>query len=139
MDLDLETYARVMAELLSGPPREAVLARHGLTEESWSAVDTHWQDRLSEALADEEEGVHPLLAAYLAAYEAAQKALASPITIEQFAEVTRLLQATGDVRAALSRVGVSLSDFVQGSEHWSRRIAQEPEVEQRFEAVLRRG
>jgi hypothetical protein len=51
--------------------------------------------------------------------------------------VTRLMQASGDVRAALARVGVTLAEYTSGSQHWSRRMAEDPELERRFEAALR--
>lgn len=140
MDLDVEAYARVMAELAAaGEARADVLAAHGLDEDRWSTIDTHWQDRLSEALDDESDGAPPLIAAYASAYEAAQRSLSPLIPLEQFAQVTRLLHATGDLRAALARTGVAFSDYVRGSEHWSRQITADPEVERRFEAALRKG
>ncbi|WP_437964699.1 hypothetical protein WMF04_34185 [Sorangium sp. So ce260] len=138
MVLDLEAYATVMAQLAaSSGAQEDVLARHGLGEARWDAADTYWQARLSEAVADESDGVPALLAAYSAAYQAAQRAAAPPISLEQFAGVTRLLQSTGDVHAALAKVGVTLADYVRASEHWSRRMAQDPEPERRFREAIR--
>lgn len=138
MDLDLEAYATVMAELAAaGDARAEVLARRGLDEDRWDALDAEWQARLSEALDEDGDGVPALLAAYAAAYEAAQRALASPLPLEQFARVTRLLQATGDMQAALAREGVTLSDYVRSSEHWSRRMAEDPAEERRFQDALR--
>jgi hypothetical protein len=140
VDLDIEAYARVMAELCSAShatSRAEVFARHGLDEDQWDAIDARWQARLSEALDEDGDGVSALIAAYASAYEAAQRSLAAPISLEQFAHVTRLLHATGDLRAALAKVGVELSDYVRGSEHWSRKLATEPDLERRFEAALR--
>ncbi|WP_437313954.1 hypothetical protein [Sorangium sp. So ce385] len=138
MVLDLETYARVMARLAeSGGARAEVLARHGVDEARWDAADAHWQARLSGALADEDEPVPALLAAYCEAYQAASRAAAPPVSLEQFARVTSLLQSTGDVQAALAQVGVTLADYVRGSEHWSRRMAEDSGMERRFHAALR--
>lgn len=138
MDLDLETYAAVMAELVAaGDGRAAVLARRGLDEERWEAVDAAWQARIEEAMAEEGEGVPALLAAYAAAYGAAQRVLAPPISLEQFARITRFLQATGDIQAALAKVGATLADYVRSNEHWSRRMAEDPAEERRFQEALR--
>jgi hypothetical protein len=138
--LDIAAYARVMAELAAaGNARAEVLARHQLDEDGWDEIDTYWQDRLSAALDGTEDGAPALVSSYAAAYEAAQSAQAPAITLEQFARVTRLLQASGDLQASLSRVGVSLADYVRGSEHWSGQIAEDPELERRFEAALRGG
>ncbi|MFT3772981.1 MAG: hypothetical protein QM820_46960 [Minicystis sp.] len=138
MKLSIERYAAVMAELAAaGDARGVVLARHGLDEARWDAVDTYWQAQISAALDQEDDGVAEIISAYAAAYEAAQRALAPPISIEQFAMVTRLLQTSGDLRAALAKVGVSLADYVRGTEHWSRQLATDPDVERRFDDVLR--
>ena len=140
MDVEIETYAIWMAELASaGDARAEVLARHGLDEAGWEAIDGRWQARLSEAMSEEGDGVAELISTYAAAYEAAQRSQAPPIAIEQFARVTRLFQATGDVRAALARVGVTMADYVRASEHWSRRMTEDPELEERFHRALREG
>src|SRR4051812_32295039 len=102
-----------MAELAAaGDAREAVLARHGLDEARWDAIDTRWQDRLSASIDVEDDGVPEILSRFAAAYQAAQRSFASPISVQQFARVTRLLQASGDIRASLSRVGVTMAQFV---------------------------
>jgi len=139
MELSLEAYATLMAELIAaGDAREEVLARHGLDEERWDAADTFWQERLNDALDDqEEEEGSGLLAKYSAAYEVAQRALLAPIALEKFARVTRLLQASGDLQSSLAKAGISFAEYVRSSEHWSRRMAEDPEEERRFEAVLR--
>lgn len=140
MILTIEAYAQVMAELASaGDDREPVLARHGLDEASWDALDTRWQDELSAALDPDDDGVPEVVSRYVAAYEAAQRAIAPPITLEQFAQVTRLLSASGDVRAALAKVGVTMADYVRASEHWTRQIAGDEELERRFDQVVRHG
>lgn len=140
VELDLKAYATVMAELAAaGDARAETLSRHGLDEGAWGVIDARWQARLSEALEEEGDGVPALVASYAEAYEAAQRALAPPISLEQFALVTRLLQATGDIRAALAKADVTMAAYVQGAEHWSRRIAESPELERRFQAALRGG
>jgi hypothetical protein len=142
VDESIEAYARVMAELVSaGEARAEVLDRHGLDEARWDAIDTRWQARLSVAMDQDpdDDGVPEILSVYAAAYGAAQRAIAPPIALDRFAMVTRLLEASGDLRASLAKVGVSLADYVRGAEHWSREIAGDPELERRFEEVLRSG
>ena len=149
MTVDLEAYAQIMAELAASAPmggdpdaaakREAILAKHGLDEASWNDIDGAWQERLSAALdEDDEDGVSPLFATYVAAYEAAQHTHGALISVEQLARVTRLLQASGDLRAALAKVGVTMAEYVRGTAHWARRFASEPDVARRFEEALRR-
>jgi hypothetical protein len=143
MTLSIEAYAQVMAELASAAEgvdaRAATLARHGLDEAGWTAVDDHWQDALSAALDPDDDEIPAILESYASAYQAAQRALAEPISVEQLAQVTRLLHASGDVRAALAKVGVSMADYVRGTEHWSRQFAGDPDLERRFHEVLRTG
>lgn len=140
MNLTIEAYAALMAELAAaGDARADVLARHGFDEAGWAAVDDAWQARLSEALDEEGDGVAELVSRYAAAYQAAQQALGAPISLEQYARVTRRFQASGDLQAALAKTGVSLADYVRGTEHWSRQLATEPDVERRFDEVLRGG
>ncbi len=141
--MGIEKYAQVMAELASSgespASRAEVLARHALDEGTWEAIDTRWQEKLSDALDLDDDGLPPILSTYIAAYQAAQRPLAPPITLDQFALVTRHLSASGDVRASLAKVGVSLADYVRGSEHWSRRLAEDPELERRFQELVMRG
>ena len=140
VDLTIEAYAAIMAELAAaGDARGDVLARHGLDESRWAAIDDAWQARLSEALDEEGDGVAEVVSRYAAAYRAAQAARGAPISLEQYARVTRRFEASGDLSAALAKTGVSLADYVRGTEHWSRLLATDPEVERRFDEVLRGG
>jgi hypothetical protein len=139
VDVTIEEYAALMAELAAaGDRRAAVLARHGLDEDGWAAIDAHWQDALSAALDEEGDGVADLVSRHAAAYQAAQQALSKPVSLEQLAQVTRLLQASGDLRASLAKVGVTLAEYLRGTEHWSRRIATDPAIERLFHEALRR-
>jgi hypothetical protein len=140
LDRTIEEYAALMAELAAaGDGRAAVLARHGLDEDGWEAIDARWQDALSAALDEEGDGVADLVSRHAAAYQAAQQALTASISLEQLAQVTRRFQASGDLRASLAKVGVTLAEYVQGTEHWSRQIATDPEIERRFDEALRRA
>ena len=142
MDDDIEGYARVMAELASASDaRGEILARHGLDEARWEALDTRWQAQLSAAMDQdpEDDGVPEIVSRYAAAYDVAQRSIAPPISLARFAMVTRLLGASADLRASLSKVGVTMADYVRGSEHWSRKLAGDPELERQFDEVLRTG
>jgi hypothetical protein len=139
---DIEEYAQVMAELASaGDARREILARHGLDEARWDAIDAAWQAQLSEAMEQDAdgEGIPEILSRYAAAYEVAQRSISPPISLDQFAQVMRLLDTSDDVHASLAKVGVTLADYVRGSEHWTRQLAGDPELERRFHDVLRSG
>lgn len=138
MELDLPTYAALAAELAAaGEARAEVLGRHGLDDAGWEAIDTLWQTRLSEALDEHEgDGVPALLADFAREYGKKQRELGVAVPLERFAEITRRFGASGDLRAALAQVGVSLTDYVQAAEHWSGRLAADPELELRFQREL---
>jgi hypothetical protein len=137
--MDVTTYAKLMADLAAADAhgRRAILARHGLNEETWSALDDDWQGRLSVEMAKNDEGGSAVLSEHTRAYQAAQRGLEPPIALEQFAEVTRHLEVTGDLHGSLATVGITLAQYVSGSGHWSRRMVEEPETEERFTASLR--
>lgn len=138
MGLTLDRHARILAELFAaGGERIEVLRRHGLDEASWAAEDAACGARLSEALERSADGVDRALSDHAAAYSAASRAISAPIELEAFAAVTRLLGARADLAAALAQVGVSLHAYVAGSAHWSGRIAADPALASRFDALLR--
>lgn len=137
VDDTVEAHAALMAELaVAGRARTAVLARHGLDEAAWEAIDARWQEALSAALDDDGDGVAEILSRHAAAYQQALRSLTEPISLEQLALITRRLQATGDLGAALARSGVALADYVRGAEHWSARMATDPEAELRFQEMF---
>jgi hypothetical protein len=137
---DIQMYATITATLAEGNrPRAAVLGEHDLDEESWQALDQFWQDRLSSALDEEIDGVPPLISAYAEAFDRARAALhtSQPIlSIERFAEATREIQRRGDPSAALSRVGITLAEFLRANEHWTPRLVKDPELARRFRSRL---
>src|SRR5215471_21386923 len=90
--------------------RQAVLERNGLDEDAWDAIDRTWQDRLSEAMNQDDDEVPEILTRYTKAYEEAQRALGPVMSLETLARVTQLLSATSDLRAALAKSGVTLAD-----------------------------
>jgi hypothetical protein len=138
--LTVEAYAQIMAELFAAGPGDAravVLARHALDEAAWEAADTEWQARLSAAMDAPGDAVAPLISAYAAAYESAQRALGPPVSLEGFAAVTGALHAGADLSAALAEAGIPLQAYVRGSEHWTPRLAREPDLAARFEALVR--
>lgn len=138
--LDLRAYAALAATLATAdPPRAAILRAHGLDEAGWEELDRCHQDRLSRAMDEEHEGVPPLVAAYAEAFAAARArhtVAAGVISIERFGDATREIRRSGDPTAALGRLGISLDDFLRGSEHWTQRMMTDPDLLRRFRARL---
>lgn len=138
MELDLEAYAVLAAMMAAAPERrDHLLKEHGLDEEQWEAIDDHWQDMLSEAMDDDDgDGVPALIAQFTAASSRAREQLSVPLGLELYAQITRQLQATGDLTATLAKAGVSLAAYTHASEHWNRSIVLDPELERRFVSAL---
>lgn len=131
----VEDYARFKARLDRGEtPREAVLAAAGLDEEEWEALDERWQLTLSEAMAADEPG--EALTRFSIAYAAAQGELATPITLEQLAQATRLIGVHGDLGVVLDGLGLKLADYLHGQQHWMKRMTLDPGMAARFEGLV---
>jgi hypothetical protein len=70
---DLHAFAAVAAELAAREaPRAAVLARAGLTEMRWTAIETTWMLRLATSLLQGDLSLH---AEHDEAFSAAQRAI----------------------------------------------------------------
>jgi hypothetical protein len=137
---DVAEYAELCAVLADPTADRAVaLAQRGLDEEGWAALDRLFQDRLSRAMDAESDGVPPLVAAYAEAFARARADLQKDrgvISIERFADATRVIQRRGDPLPALARVGVSLEDFLRANEHWTRRMLEDPALLARYRSRL---
>lgn len=136
----IEDYAELCAELADPAcDRGALLAAHGLDEASFAEIDRACQDALSRAMEGDDDGVPKLLAAYAEAFARARARLAKDaglITIERFGDATREISRRGDPMPTLSRLGISLPDFLRANEHWTRRMLEDPALLARFRARL---
>jgi hypothetical protein len=138
MELSIEAYASVAAELdAATDDRNEILTRLGLDEDAWDEIDTEWQQRLSADLEGDDDGVPMLIATYTTAYQNAQRALGPPIPLVEFARVIRLFQASGDLQAALVKVGVTLAEYLRSNDHWTKRLTENPDEERQFYEALR--
>ncbi len=136
---DLDTYATLRARLaLDSSDREQLLAEHDLDEESWDRIDEAWQDQLSRDLEADGDDVPASITRYSRRFEEVQRdAPGRVISLELFAECTRSVQYARDPKQALDKLGVTLSVFLKANQHWSPRIASEPEITGRFKRALK--
>jgi hypothetical protein len=135
---DVELYAALSTRLAHpDADRGAILAEHALDEAAWEAIDQVWQDRLSQAIEvhGEEEGVPPLVAAFSAAFASAQAIDASAVLpFPRFVEATRaLMRGEADPNATLKRFGLSLAEYLRAQQHWTRAMAEDPQLLGRFQ------
>src|SRR5262245_29433517 len=99
-EMEVRTYADICVALADGTtPRAEVLAAHGLDEDSWTAAEDAWQERLSAAIEEQDgETVPPLVVALDAAFAEARRRLAPEdvLSLERFAEATLQLGTARD-------------------------------------------
>ncbi len=86
--LEVKRIAKIAAEVAAGP-RAAVLARHGLTAESWRALEEEWTARIA---AEVERGEVALRNAYDDAYLEARVAHRGPFDEESLSELRTELE-----------------------------------------------
>ena len=136
---DLEGYARLRAQLAAdGVERDDLLAAVGLDEERWEVIDAHWQEVLSRELDAEGDDVPDAILRYTAAFMAAQRdAGEAKLDLERFAACARAVRATRDPKAALERLGVTLTEFLRANQHWTPQLARDPALAARFQRALR--
>lgn len=136
---DVTEYAEIAAALADADrDRAATLAARGLDEPAWAALDHRFQEAMSRAM-DSDDGVPPVVAAYAEAFARARAALVRPeqvISIERFADATREIQRGGDPEAALTRLGITLREFIRANEHWTRSIVTDPALFARYRSRL---
>lgn len=137
---DVEAFAMLAAQL-SDPSadRAAILAEHGLDEERWEALDDAWQARFSEAEDDdsEEVGVPPLVASYAEAFARAQRARArSALSFERFLEAARAMKRGTDMATVLSRLDLTLEDYLSAQQRWTAAMLEDEELMARFQRAM---
>lgn len=139
--LDLDTYALISASLAEGrPPREQVLARHGLTEDAWAIEERAYGERIAQnaSRGDVEDA-----AAFGAAFVAAQDGLAEPSesdwTVEQHAVLTAELEVARDVPTTLAKHGLALGAYIRIDRRIAKLVASDPAANARFESALEKA
>ncbi|WP_437681539.1 hypothetical protein [Sorangium sp. So ce131] len=138
---DVEAFATLAAQLADpSADRAALLAAHGLDEDGWEALDDAWQARLSEADEgdDEEAGVPPLVVAFAEAFARAQRARArSELSFERFLEAARAMRRGTDMATVLSRLDMTLEDYLSAQQRWTAAMLEDEELLSRFQRAMR--
>ena len=140
-DVDVVAYAK-LAAALSRPDadREALLAEHGLDEESWQLVEDVWSERFTRAeeAHDDQDGVPPLVLAHANAFAAAQREQAGALlAFDRYVEVTRALQRGHDIATVLERFAIDLATYLASHQHWTVKLATDPALAQAFRRGMR--
>lgn len=128
--VDLETYARVLADLCRAPASQpTVLGHHGLTEAKWHAAAASWKARL---LADASEGKPENLRAFAAAYRK-QCAVVFPAVVAE-PEVSVDETSTMDAIVATPALPFGLPSAARPPE--AMRAAPSPDAGETMELCL---
>jgi hypothetical protein len=153
--VDLAVYAALAAELADATAdRAAALARHGLDEDGWEAIDDAWQARLSACADDDDgDGVPALVLAHAEAFGRAHRARAGEglgvtlgaggvvvggvLSFERFLELARAMKRGTDLAMLLRRMGVRLEDYLAAQAHWTARMLEDEALAERFRQALR--
>ncbi len=145
---DLEVFARVAVELAAArEDREQRLARLGLDEDAWEAIEEAWDARLAEA--EDAEGpdgdIPALVAAHAQAFADAQggrartaatSADAGGVPFERFVALTRAMQRGGRLDEVLAAERTSLETYLAAHAHWTRRMLEDPALHRAFQQAL---
>jgi hypothetical protein len=137
--VSLDEYVRITLALAgAGSQRAELLAKAGLTEDEWQAIDDAWQQRIDEATdaIDDSGGFPPLLAEYALAMDRAQTDQGSALPFERFVQATLALRAAGDVAGVLRRLGLTMDEYMRASRHWTKRMIGDEELARAFRRAL---
>ena len=136
---DLHAYVNLAVELLDARiDRAATLARAGLDEEGWEAIDETWENRLSAANEGEADGVPPLISAHAEAFTRAQRArVQTVLPFERFVEAARELSRGHDLSTALKRLDLTLDTYLSAQAHWTNRMLEDEALARQFERAVR--
>lgn len=80
----------------------------------------------------EEQPIPPFLQEFSRAMADAQKDGTPPITLERFAAATRAVAEATDMTEALSRLGLTLDDYMHATNYWVERIAKDDGLAETF-------
>jgi hypothetical protein len=121
--LSLERYGAISAELARRDANRAgILAAHHLTEAAWVAAESRWKQAIA---ADDERGDRALLAAFDAAYVAAQERREPPLGVAEFARIQVGLERN-EVGRVLAELDLQLGDLMRLQRVWAKRLAGSP-------------
>lgn len=140
---DLAGYARVAAELAeNAEPRADVLARAGLSESGWLAIEKTWLLRLTTAALQGDMALLNEHDAALAAAQAERAAAAPPPSLEDYARVLAAIEGGQDPALAIAGAGLSIAAFARSHQSFTAKMAVDEALASTLRATverLRRG
>ena len=134
--LELELYARVLAELARGQSElQQVLARHGLDEAEWATLSAQCEAALD--VADDSEDT-AALERFAAAFAQAQTdGAGGPASFDEWLEVLTALLRGEALPSALERLKMTLDRYLATQAHWAQRVAKDADLSARMQTALK--
>lgn len=134
MEIDLETYARISADLAEGDVSyRDILQRHGIDDESWNAATLDWNRRMAETSSIEGEG--NLAIRFSELFSAAQDAKKpiAPLDVNGWADLVTDVESIGLPRA-LARRQLGHADYFRLVRHWAKAVGRDAETARAYSA-----
>ncbi|MGK3983619.1 hypothetical protein WME99_11325 [Sorangium sp. So ce136] len=135
--VDLDTYARISAELAETPAdRATILASHGLDEMRWMDVEMTWLLRVATAALQSDLSLGEDLDR---AYTAAQVELGSPgptLALEEYARLAARIEAGEPPSSVLARARLSLASYARLQRAWTLRLAADPALARTYREMV---
>jgi len=133
--MDLELYARILAELAHGQTElSRVLESHGLGETEWAALSARCDAALD--VSDETEDTMAL-ERFTEVFAQSQVEFAGGCaSFEEWLEVLAALQRGETLPGALERLKLTLDRYLATQAHWAPRVAKDAELRARMQSVL---
>lgn len=138
---DLRAFAGVAAALTEKrEPRAATLARFGLDEMRWLAIEQTWLLRVTTALLQQDASLRE---EHDRAFADAQAALVNgpPPSLDEYAAVVAAIEDGREPAQAIAAAGLTVAGFAGAHRAWAARIAADKELASSFRALVaaRRG
>jgi hypothetical protein len=110
----------------------AILERHQLTPEVWSALDAHWTEAVRKELGRGKTG---LLSAYDAAYVAQLESERGDVTVEEYAALV-VAAERGTETETLAKLDMPRGAMVRVQRVWMKKMAGDPALGRRVRAAV---
>ncbi|MEP7120932.1 MAG: DUF2169 domain-containing protein [Byssovorax sp.] len=135
--MPFEKYAGVSAELAEKrEPREALLRRHGLDEDTWTLEERAWLGELARGAVQHEGAAEDFGERYLAAQDAAAGPEEASWTLADYAELTGSLEQATDIHKVLARRGLTMGAYQRIDRRWTKAMRDDPAIAEAYEKHL---
>jgi len=132
--MPFEKYAGVSAELAEKrEPREAVLRRHGLDEDTWTIEERAWLGELARGAVQHEGAAEDYGERYLIAQDAAAGPEEATWTLADYAELTGSLEQATDIHKVLARRGLTMGAYQRLDRRWTKAMRDDPAIAEAYE------